>query len=423
MTNRKYLTPEELRGEVTTPAARELLRQKHQTVAMRAASTQQLTAAPQKAATVPADDSNKVLTTVTGSIPSTRRNANRVLDTTQLAMSSDCLRYLASQLPQEMDSLKPEERARIAAELTEGSKSYKIGSLLAKGAESLLYNGSCDGFEFCVKAIRNWKDAWLGNPATKNNQGKLQTVSYATKVRHLTNEFKIGNLLACASKDAAVSAVKFFSLRKVTRLGLELGWDLLMERINGIDLNSPALLKAMTVEDKVRVCLQICHAISTLHQHRLVHLDIKPSNFMLDRSGKIRIIDFGISVPAGFKSRSVAGTAGYFSPEQICREQLKEDTDIFALGVTFAIIFGGKQLVQNPQDASMKSYRKDAAQDLKKNTFSAISDIPELNTTRLDGIADVIRSCSVYQREARIPSCLSLAAKLRSAALDAGLTV
>ena len=79
--------------------------------------------------------------------------------------------------------------------------------------------------------------------------------------------------------------------------------------------------------------------------------------------------------------------------------------------------------MQNPQDASQKSYRKDAAHDLKKNTFSAVSDIPELNTTRFEGIADVIRSCSIYQRESRIPSCLSLAAKLRTAALEAGLNV
>ena len=427
MSTRKYLSEQEIRGATSAAPAQETMSPKQQTVAMRTASTQRLASQPSAA---PASEPKRVmeeqriLNTPVGSIPSTKRNASRILDTAQMTMSPECLRYLASQLPEELDNLPQAERARIIRELSEGGKGYKIGGVMAKGAECLLYQGSRDGYQFCVKSIRNWKDKWLGNPATRNNQGKLQTVSYTTKVRHLTNEFKIGQLLSAgAGSETVPCAVRFYDLRKVTRLGLELGWDLLMERINGIDLSDYALLKTMSVEDKVRVCLQICQAISSMHQHRLIHLDIKPSNFMLDRSGKVRIIDFGISVPAGFKSKSVAGTAGYFSPEQICRAQLKEDTDIFALGVTFAIIFGGKQLLQTPEEASQKSYRKNAAADMEKNHFSAISDIPELNTTRLKGIADVIRACSVYQRESRIPSCLSLANKLRTAALEAGLTV
>ncbi len=333
-------------------------------------------------------------------------------------LSQGVMAYLDAHLPEEINFM-PEDRCREVIESIRGGASYSIGAQLARGAESLLYQGKCEGYNFLVKSIRNWKDHWIGDTRTRKDTGKLSdSVEYETKMRHLNNEWSVGQKLRDDSGNAV--PVQIYSMRRVTRVGFELGWDLLMERINGIDLSDKKLVGAMTIADKVRVCIRMAQAIGILHAKRLVHLDIKPSNFILDRNGVIRLIDFGISVGTGYQSRTVAGTAGYFSPEQISCKTLSEDTDVFALGVTFNVLFGGRILVQTPDEAKSRQYRHDALSDLEKNNFSAIGDIPELGMP-YKPLAEVIRSCSILRRASRISNCVVLVNKLRQAAEECGI--
>jgi hypothetical protein len=334
-------------------------------------------------------------------------------------MSTLCQHHLDTMLPDHLDKLDITDRNAAMHALARKS-SYEVGKFLAKGAESLLYTGQYKGYVFCVKAVRNWLSKWLGKSGSRANQGKLANVSYKTKVRHITNEYNVGRVL---NEDNAFSQcpVRIISLRKVSRFGLELGWDLLMERINGIDLSDKALLHSMTIADKLKVCMQICRAIGGMHKRKLVHLDIKPSNFMLERGGRVRLIDFGISVPAGYRGKTIAGTAGFFAPEQICRECLNEDTDVFELGVTFNIIFGGEMLSQNAAEVLKKSAKAEAMKALNTCNMPAINDVPEL--AKYPEIANVIRACTIYRRASRINSCIVLAAKLRSAANKAGFDI
>lgn len=332
-------------------------------------------------------------------------------------MSGGCRRHLEAALPARLDSLTTQQRLAAGSALCGGAR-YAVDSFLAKGAECNIYNARVQGYVFCVKAVRNWLDRWIGRSGMRGEQGRLAGVSYKTKVRHITNEYNVGSVL-CSGSRASAGAVRFFSLRRVRRFGLEIGWDLLMERINGIDLGDKALLRSMSIEDKLRVALQMCRLIGVMHRRHLVHLDIKPSNFMLERDGRVRLIDFGISVTSGYRSRTVAGTAGFFSPEQICCGTLREDTDIFALGVAIAIIFGGKALSQNADEVLQKTARKQAASALESGTVPALGEIPELAQYR--EIAGVIRSCTVFKRSMRINSCQQLAARLRNAAEKSGL--
>ncbi len=334
-------------------------------------------------------------------------------------MSSVCRHHLDTMLPERLDKLEYTERNAVMHALARKG-SYEVGKFLAKGAESLLYVGHCRGYIFCVKSVRNWLAKWLDKTSTNGIQGKLAGVSYKTKVRHITNEYNVGRVL---NEDNAFNQcpVRIISLRRVRRFGFELGWDLLMERINGIDLSDKALLHSMSIEDKLKVCMQICRAIGGMHKRKLVHLDIKPSNFMLERGGRVRLIDFGISVPAGYRGKSIAGTAGFFAPEQICRAALNEDTDIFALGVTFNIIFGGEMLSQNAQEVLKKSAHTEAVKAMNTCDIPAINDVPEL--TKYPEIANVIRSCTIFRRTARINSCVVLATKLKAAANKAGFEI
>jgi tRNA A-37 threonylcarbamoyl transferase component Bud32 len=334
------------------------------------------------------------------------------------ALSRKAVRTLESvPIPHVIPELTEEAIAEIRAAGKTGD--YTLLEPIAKGAESILYKAKAGSWIFCVKAIRNRRDGFIGNSKTKHNQEKLQDVSYSTKLRHLRNEYDVARALFNAHEEMPV--VKVLYLRRVTRLGLELGYDLLMEYIQGHDLSDRNILKKFGVDDKIRLMYQAIQAVNYMHKRKFIHLDIKPSNFMITRTGKVRLIDFGISVFSGFKGRSITGTTGYLSPEQVAKETLNEATDIFALGVTFSTFFGGKPLQQNQEELLQRSVRRDARFHLESGNVSAIADLPEL--TDRPQIAEIIRNCSILKRENRIQNCPSLLMQLQQAAKTYGLNL
>jgi len=92
----------------------------------------------------------------------------------------------------------------------------------------------------------------------------------------------------------------------------------------------------------------LSHAIAALHSaHKanIVHLDIKPANFLVDRSNNIMLTDFGLAqkiVKDGEASeREAFGTPAYVSPEQITRGATDQRTDIYSLGATLFHLMTG----------------------------------------------------------------------------------
>jgi len=94
----------------------------------------------------------------------------------------------------------------------------------------------------------------------------------------------------------------------------------------------------------------LSHAIAALHSaHKanIVHLDIKPANFLVDRSNNIMLTDFGLAqkIIKGSEEgaeREAFGTPAYVSPEQITREKTDQRTDIYSLGATLFHLMTGR---------------------------------------------------------------------------------
>lgn len=121
-----------------------------------------------------------------------------------------------------------------------------------------------------------------------------------------------------------------------------------MEHVRGEALTDYCRVHRLGIIDRLKLFMQVCHAIQHAHQKGIIHGDIKPSNIIVsehDGGAVPRVIDFGIAraTEAGFSEmmlfsgpdKQVLGTPSYMSPEQIQLGGLDVDTrsDIYSLGV------------------------------------------------------------------------------------------
>lgn len=303
-----------------------------------------------------------------------------------------------------------------AAQEAAANDPYELKEMMARGAEALLYRAVSGAFTYCAKSIRNnWSKVLGGNPGSGSE--KLENVKYSTKMRHIQNEFAISQVL---NQDGAMPIVRMFALRKVTRFGMEIGYDLLMEYLDGHDLADKILTKVLPLEDKIRVLYQAAQALEYVHKKKIIHLDIKPSNFMLI-NGKVKLIDFGVSVKSGYHASAITGTGGYLSPEQICKDTIDEKTDIFAFGVAFGVLFGGRPLNQPQEELLTKQSKQEARYQLESIEDPMLLDLPALN--ELPEIADLLRQCTIPRRDKRMSSCSAFCMLLKSKAEQYNITL
>jgi serine/threonine-protein kinase len=92
---------------------------------------------------------------------------------------------------------------------------------------------------------------------------------------------------------------------------------------------------------------EIAEALDVAYKERhVIHRDIKPENLMLDRWGKIKVMDFGLARATGLQqitvARTLVGSIYYASPEQVWGQMLDNRSDIYALGVVLYEMVSGQ---------------------------------------------------------------------------------
>ena len=103
----------------------------------------------------------------------------------------------------------------------------------------------------------------------------------------------------------------------------------------------------LPVERAVKLTLEICDALDTMHKHGVVHRDLKPENIMVGDNDSIKIIDFGVAMKEDarrltFTDMSLLGTPDYISPEQVKGQRGDQRSDIYALGVMLYEMLSGQ---------------------------------------------------------------------------------
>jgi serine/threonine protein kinase len=140
-----------------------------------------------------------------------------------------------------------------------------------------------------------------------------------------------------------------------------------MEFVEGESLRSVLnRFGALTQKKANDLALQICSGLKEAHAQGIVHRDLKPENVMIDGSGNLKLMDFGIARSMEALTRqtgAMVGTPAYMAPEQVSGSPVDYRTDIYSLGLMLYEMFTGKPAfsAENSIAVALKQMREEPA--------------------------------------------------------------
>ncbi len=187
-------------------------------------------------------------------------------------------------------------------------------------------------------------------------------------------------------------------------------------------------VRGLSVEDRLKLFLQLADAVAHAHRNLLVHRDLKPGNVLVDTEGNVKLLDFGIAKALdpleGKEGNTTVGgerpyTPNYASPEQVRGEPVSTATDIYSLGVLlYQMLTGTRPTGRNattPAEAA-RSVLEDEPTRPSRLTAEQVPDPQWLATRkRLQGDLDnILLKALEKPAERRYASVDALAADVRA---------
>ena len=156
---------------------------------------------------------------------------------------------------------------------------------------------------------------------------------------------------------------------------------IVMELIKGRELAQAFTARqTFSLAETVRIMCELLAALGYAHEQGIVHRDIKPENVMIDSSGHVKLMDFGVArvVDTGQNSTlpgTVVGTLGYMSPEQILGLAVGTRTDLFAAGVVLYQFLTGQRPFTG---AGLFEVQRKIVQDVAVPPSQMNADVPSI---------------------------------------------
>ena len=137
---------------------------------------------------------------------------------------------------------------------------------------------------------------------------------------------------------------------------------LVVERIEGESFLRLFQRAPLPLSDVVEIAARMVDAVADLHRQHVIHLDLKPENFLQRQSGEMVLVDYGLSrhdhLPdlLAEEFSIPMGTFPYLAPEQYLRCRDDPRSDLFALGALLYVLTTGKHPFGQPE--TLRGVRK-----------------------------------------------------------------
>jgi serine/threonine-protein kinase len=143
---------------------------------------------------------------------------------------------------------------------------------------------------------------------------------------------------------------------------------LVLEYIDGEPIDEYCHRVGLSVEARLRLMLDVLAAVAQAHNRLILHRDLKPTNILVNKSGEVKLLDFGIAkllddANAGAGQTALTEHAGnaftpeFAAPEQVQAGDVTTATDVYALGVLMYILLGGEHPTAAPTGAPLDRMR------------------------------------------------------------------
>ena len=204
---------------------------------------------------------------------------------------------------------------------------------------------------------------------------------------------------------------------------------IVMELVEGRTLGALVREGPVPLDEALRIACEIIEGMARAHEARVIHRDLKPDNVVIDREGRVRILDFGLArildepdpAPATDDSQlttrdvseegKIMGTAMYMSPEQVRGDDVDARSDIFSFGITLYEMLTGKRPFAGKNSTSTLARILEAAPEPPGRL---VANLPE-------AVEDAVLRCLRKQPADRYATSRDLLRELRRLQQDPGV--
>jgi serine/threonine-protein kinase len=175
-----------------------------------------------------------------------------------------------------------------------------------------------------------------------------------------------------------------------------------MEYVDGKNLydHMTTVTGPLPLQNVALLLNEVLSALSYVHDRKLIHLDIKPSNIMLSNSSSIKLVDFGISQDKkSTVSDKPIGSPAYMSPEQVEGEDVDFQSDIYSTGIAMFELLTGSLPFQSSET------REELFQAIKTNKMPRLKANNSLDLAHEEEMNRIFRKATIKDKKERYQSC------------------